>query len=254
MLRNQNSFRRFSFSNVTAGLALFVALGGTAAAAVTLDRDSVGSAQIRADAVRSPEIRSDAIRSPEILAGAVRSSEIRDGGVNVADISAGAQTALRGQVRAAADDNAGNAPLPRCTSELPDCPDQLILPLGSGAGARTAPQTPTQIPAGSPAGAPGQNWLVQAKLEVGINNGPGFQGAECGLVNTRASGPAAVLDRAAFLVQPEESAIEQVTLSAVVKKRAGNPTLALRCSSPGDEVIAANAKITALETGTITGP
>ena len=42
-----------SYANVVASLALFVALGGTAAAAVTLDRDSVGSREIRDGAVRS---------------------------------------------------------------------------------------------------------------------------------------------------------------------------------------------------------
>jgi hypothetical protein len=58
--------RRFSFANVTSALALFVALGGTATAAVTLDRDSVGSVQIAKDAVRSPEIEAGAVRSSEL--------------------------------------------------------------------------------------------------------------------------------------------------------------------------------------------
>jgi hypothetical protein len=97
---------RLNYANVTASLALFVALGGTAAAAVTLPRDSVGSREIRASAVRSPEIARNAVRSrgiaeaavgsPELKADAVRSSKIQDNGVRLTDISAGARDALQG--------------------------------------------------------------------------------------------------------------------------------------------------------------
>jgi hypothetical protein len=244
---------RLSYANVAASLALFIALGGTAAAAIELPRDSVGSRQIGKDAVRTPEIKS----------GAVRSSEIRDGGVNVADVSTGAQTALRGDVRLAEDDNDSGDPLPECNTDAVECPDHLVLELGDGlapgtggldpgAGARAGPTSPRTLP---PVIEPDRNWLVQAKLEVAVNNGVGFQGATCGLVNSDAAGPAAVLDEAFLLVQPNQSAIENIALSAVVKKRAGNPTVAIRCSSPdGAEVNASQARIIALEVGTVTGP
>jgi hypothetical protein len=78
---------RLSYANVTASLALFVALGGTAAAAVTLPRDSVGSPQIRTDGVKSPEIAKDAVRSPEIVKDAVRSPEIEAGAVRSSEIA-----------------------------------------------------------------------------------------------------------------------------------------------------------------------
>ena len=97
---------RLSYANVTASLALFVALAGTATAAVTLPRDSVGAREIRADAVRSPElakdavrspeIERDAVRSPEIRAEAVRTSELEDGGIRLEDISDRAKSALEG--------------------------------------------------------------------------------------------------------------------------------------------------------------
>ena len=77
---------RLNYANVTASLALFVAPGGTAAAAVTLPRDSVGSPQIRKGAVRSAEIADDVVRS----------SEISDGVIRLADIAGGARRALRG--------------------------------------------------------------------------------------------------------------------------------------------------------------
>jgi hypothetical protein len=38
---------RLSYANIVASLALFVALGGTAAAVTALPRDSVGSPQIQ---------------------------------------------------------------------------------------------------------------------------------------------------------------------------------------------------------------
>jgi hypothetical protein len=87
---------RFSYANVTASLALFVALGGTAAAAVTLPRDSVGSEQIRANAVHAAEIAQDAVQSRGIAEDAVGSSEIEDNEIRLADISAGARSSLQG--------------------------------------------------------------------------------------------------------------------------------------------------------------
>jgi hypothetical protein len=112
--------RHLSFANVTASLALFVALGGTGYAAIRIPRHSVGNAQlqtnavsatkiranavgsseiranavgsseIRANAVGSSEIKRDGVGQPEIRRGAVTSSEIRDGSIRTADVGAGA--------------------------------------------------------------------------------------------------------------------------------------------------------------------
>ena len=91
---------RLSYANVIASLALFVALGGTAAAAVTLPRDSVGARQIRTNAVRSREIIKDAVRSPEIKRDAVRQPEIVTDGVGSPEIKpnavAGSEVATDG--------------------------------------------------------------------------------------------------------------------------------------------------------------
>ena len=75
---------RLSYANVAATLALFLALTGTATAAVLLPRDSVGAEQIQADAVRSSEIQADAVRSSEIL----------DESIVLTDLTPGARTAL----------------------------------------------------------------------------------------------------------------------------------------------------------------
>ncbi len=57
---------RLSYANVTATLALFIALGGTSYAAVSLPRNSVGSAQLRSSAVSSAEIRDRSIRLRDV--------------------------------------------------------------------------------------------------------------------------------------------------------------------------------------------
>jgi hypothetical protein len=68
---------RMTYANVTATIALFIVLGGTSYAAVTLPRNSVDATHIKS--------------------GAVRSSEVKDLSLDVKDLSAKARAALRGQ-------------------------------------------------------------------------------------------------------------------------------------------------------------
>ena len=104
-----------SFANVIASLSLFVALSGTAVAAVALDRDSVGSREIRD--------------------GAVRSSELLDGGVRIADLSSGAKGALLGDLRTSEDEFVRF--VATCDgNDLTDCPDHSVLGLADGGPAR----------------------------------------------------------------------------------------------------------------------
>ncbi len=77
--------RRISSAHVIAGLALFVALGGTSYAAATLPRNSVGSAQLRANAVAASDIRRDAVTS----------AKVRNGTLGLADLSRSAVAELR---------------------------------------------------------------------------------------------------------------------------------------------------------------
>jgi hypothetical protein len=229
---------RLSYANVTASLALFVALGGTAAAAVTLPRDSVGAPQIREDAVRSPEITQDAVRS----------SEIRDQSINFGDVSPGAASKLRGRLLFAEDDNEAVEPVPECDRiDLRNCPDFLVLELAPGG-----------------ADQPARNWLVQAKADVHVDAPVPDVNNRCGLVNTEQRGPNAVLDQVHVHDLKESTDLvkqdQGIALSAVVKKRAGNPTIALRCtrleriSGLFDTVAPTFAKIVALEVGSVTGP
>ncbi len=63
---------RLTFANVTASLALFIALGGTSYAAITLPRNSVGANQIRTGAVRSSEVRDRALGARDLSLAARR--------------------------------------------------------------------------------------------------------------------------------------------------------------------------------------
>jgi hypothetical protein len=78
--------RHLSFANVTAAIALFVALGGTGYAAIRVPRASVGNAQLQPNAVSASKIRADAVRASEIRRGAVGSSEIRTDAVGSSEI------------------------------------------------------------------------------------------------------------------------------------------------------------------------
>jgi hypothetical protein len=69
--------QRLSYANVTATLALFVALGGSSYAAIKLPSNSVGPRQIRT--------------------GAVGSSEIHDRSVHLKDLTVSTRNALKGQ-------------------------------------------------------------------------------------------------------------------------------------------------------------
>jgi len=233
---------RLSYANVIASVALFVALGGTGVAAVTLDRDSVGAPQIRRDAVRS--------------------SEIRDASIRPADISTFARTALRGELKITDDENADHLAVPTCNgSDLSACPNRLELALASATeSTRQADPAPTQPAAPDPrVPQAGRNWLIQARLHVSIgrtpvSKPPSSVADRCGLVDTSAPvGPNAVLDE----IQVGETArasSENIALSAVVPQRLRNPSVAVRCTSQtGDRVTASFIKITALTVGTVSG-
>jgi hypothetical protein len=63
--------RHISYANVTASLALFLALGGISWAAATLPRDSVGARQIRTEAVGSSEVKDRALTERDFAPGAL---------------------------------------------------------------------------------------------------------------------------------------------------------------------------------------
>ena len=214
------------------------------------------SPPIRKDAVRSPEVQKDAVRSPEIQKDAVRTSEIRNEGIKAADVSTGAATALRGDLHVA-EEKDDDVDVPECDGvDLRDCPNLLVLPLASGATSRTAP-TPDRG-RGSPRRAGGP------RAATGWSR-PGPPSPYCrrtarALRSTAASSTLICPGRPrcstiSVVTEITPFAFRVVTLSGVLKKSAGNQTVALRCTSPlGDNIEVNSMKMTAQEVGAVTGP
>ena len=69
---------RLTYANVMATIAVFVALGGGAYAAL-VPRNSVGTAQLKKDAVRTSDIRNGAVTSAKVRNRSLLASDFRDG-------------------------------------------------------------------------------------------------------------------------------------------------------------------------------
>ena len=67
------------YANVTATLALAVALGGTSYAASTLPQNSIGSAQIKPNGVKRSDIASDAVNSIKVKNGSLLAKDFASG-------------------------------------------------------------------------------------------------------------------------------------------------------------------------------
>jgi hypothetical protein len=76
------SMRRFAgptFANVTAMLALLVALSGGAYAAIRIPSNSVGTPQLKDGAVTTPKLAGNAVTSGKVKDGALQLSDFREG-------------------------------------------------------------------------------------------------------------------------------------------------------------------------------
>ena len=71
---------------------VFLALGGTAVAAGSLARNSVGSAQIKAGAVQSSELHADAVSSGKIKNGTVTGADVAAGTLGGREVADGSLT------------------------------------------------------------------------------------------------------------------------------------------------------------------
>jgi hypothetical protein len=211
MLRKRRNGSRLSYANVIASLALFVALGGTATAALTLPRDSVGEVQIQADAVRAAEIRADAVRSSEIL----------DDSITLADLTAGARASLDApRVRVA---TAEGQRFPMCGLDLTTCTNLASI----------------HVPAG--------RWLVQAKFSIGGYFGIID---ECGLVQSDAT-VIDKADAIGHGLDAARHGSEQIALLAVLTTApdVDSTTIAVRCNRPYEieDLYVSNLVLSAVE-------
>jgi hypothetical protein len=73
MLRNLRS--SLSYANVTATIAVFIALGGTGYAAVTLAPNSVGAKQLKKSAVTGSKVAANAVTSAKVKDGSLRAAD-----------------------------------------------------------------------------------------------------------------------------------------------------------------------------------
>jgi hypothetical protein len=69
---------RLSFANVVSCLALFVALGGSTYAAISLPKKSVGTKQLKKNAVTKAKIKKNAITTAKIRANAVTGAKVKE--------------------------------------------------------------------------------------------------------------------------------------------------------------------------------
>jgi hypothetical protein len=67
------------YANVTATIALIVALGGTSYAAITLPSNSVGSKQLKKRAVTNSKLRANAVTSAKVKNGTLRARDFKTG-------------------------------------------------------------------------------------------------------------------------------------------------------------------------------
>jgi hypothetical protein len=212
---------QLSFANMTAGLALFVALGGTAA-----------------------------VGSPEIKAEAVGSTEIQDNGVGLTDISASARNALQGAPGPAGSQGPAGPQGPADTTSVGLAEAAVVdVPRCDGIDLRICPSF------ASVAALPPGSWLVHAKFTVAgtpFNVDVGVD--SCGLVQGPVSTAATVLDQDEALRDTAGRESTNVTLTDVVTTT-DVTRIGLRClEGSAARLTVSNMKLTALEVTNVVGP
>ena len=131
-----------SYANVTASLALFVALGGTSYAVSQLPRNSVGNKQLKANAVTS--------------------GKIRNGAVSRTDLAPSARTGTRGPRGVAGEPGAPGAQGPVGPSEVIQVRPPAPVPIPTGARTPATLATVTLAPG---------SWLIDGRATV-VHPGP----------------------------------------------------------------------------------
>jgi hypothetical protein len=95
--------RALSYSNVMATLAVFVALGGSSYAAITITGKDV-----RDNSLRSADVRNNSLRSADVRNNSLRSADVKNGSLHakdfaVGEIPAGSMWSYRSDVRGGPD-------------------------------------------------------------------------------------------------------------------------------------------------------
>jgi hypothetical protein len=94
---------RVTYANVTATLALFIALSGGAYAATALPANSVGSKQLKRGSVVTARIKTDAVNGSKVLADSLTGADIKESSLAKIPSATVADTATRAASSAALD-------------------------------------------------------------------------------------------------------------------------------------------------------
>jgi hypothetical protein len=84
---------RITYANVTATLALFVALGGGAYAAAALPANSVGTKQLKRTAVQRADIKKNAVNGSKVAGDTLTGADVRESALAKVPAAALADTA-----------------------------------------------------------------------------------------------------------------------------------------------------------------
>jgi hypothetical protein len=101
--------RRPSPALVISLIALFVALGGTGYAALSLPKNSVGTKQLKKNAVIGSKIKKNSVTGSKVKDGSLTGADVKDGSLSGADINLGTLGTVPNATNAANAANATNA-------------------------------------------------------------------------------------------------------------------------------------------------
>jgi hypothetical protein len=81
--------KRLTYGNVTATIAVFLAMSGAAVAVTTAPKNSVTSASIKDGEVKTPDVRGGAVTAAKIRANSVGSGKVVDSSLGASDLATG---------------------------------------------------------------------------------------------------------------------------------------------------------------------
>jgi hypothetical protein len=170
---------RFSSAHVLAGLALFVALGGSAYA---LKKNTVGTKQIKNNAVKEAKIANGAVTTPKLADNAATGAKVDEASLGKVPSATNADKATSAD-KATTADSATSATLAADSDLLSGLDLQQVRPLGNGATSTTDVNLPSaafaQVISDQMAIPPGgASVIVNATVEL-HNNGAAARNAEC---------------------------------------------------------------------------
>jgi hypothetical protein len=162
--------RRLTYANVTATIALFLALGGSAYA-VTLGKNTVKSRNIAKGAVKTADIANKAVSSKKLKPGAVPSNAIAANSIDAGRLG---PVVTRNKIIDSTSPEISATVY--CKSG-----EQLLGGGGSASAGNMIPRqsTPTQVDHDPVDGAAAQGWFVQFENPNGATSERVFAWAVC---------------------------------------------------------------------------